>query len=214
MKTNHTIRRIPCRTRLHTAFFVLLLASLAATPILAQDASDKDVHTIEVCDGEIIAFGDDFHGSFAFGDLFDRARNRSGGGADFTVRNGNFARYFADESEDHGPFMFRFGNDPLIGSLGDAFPSAEVMKLEQKARRLAQRIRQADGDVSQLEDELDETLGRIFGLKMESRAERVEGLESRLQELRDRINQRETDREMIIEQRKQDLLGRHGRYEW
>lgn len=235
-----TTHRSACRRWLVSGLMACLLTVSASAAVRAQDADDENVHTIEVRDGkvwvdgeavteldddgrriifrhgddsDVIAFGDDdIHRAFAF-DNFDRHRLFSDRDADFEVRSGNFAEYFADDS-DHRPFVFEFGNDPLSGALGDGLPSAEVMKLEQEARRLAERIRREDGESGELEDELDNVLSNIFDLKMASRAERVEHLESRLQDLRDRIEQRESDRELIIEQRKQELLGRHDRYKW
>lgn len=201
---------------LFAGLMVCVLAVVASPAAPAQNADHDKTHTIEVRDGMVWVNGEAVHelgdDGLRVGDM-SSYRFFSGPDADFDIRSGTFSKYFADDS-DHRPFVFELGGGPFFGALEDGFPSAEIMKLEHEARRLAQRIRSEDGDVVKLEGELDDTLARIFDSKMASRADRIEQLESRLRDLQDRLDQRESDRGAIIEQRKQELLGRSDRYDW
>jgi peptidoglycan hydrolase CwlO-like protein len=85
---------------------------------------------------------------------------------------------------------------------------------EMQSRRLAERIRRAEGDTSELEAELDELLEDIFNEKLEAQQERVEHLREEIARLEERIATRSEAREEIIRTRKNELLGHRDVYDW
>jgi hypothetical protein len=182
---------------------------------MVQELDDEDRPIVfrKDDDGNVIVYNGRHPGNFyAFDDMKDKFRLRSGDASDFTVRSGNFSSFFPDEDA-WRPFVFDVDDNLLGGWPGDG-SSAEIMSLEREARRLADRIRREDGDVDELESTLDEKLNTIFELKMDARVDRMETLDEQLQTLRERIQQRRSDRDAIIRQRKEELLGRRGRYDW
>jgi DNA anti-recombination protein RmuC len=91
----------------------------------------------------------------------------------------------------------------------------ELRGMEQDARDLARRARQAEGKQrEQLESELDDILSEIFEHKNEERRESIASMEERLEEMRDRQAKREAAQTEIIEQRKRELLGEENYLEW
>ncbi len=84
----------------------------------------------------------------------------------------------------------------------------QIRKLERESMRLARRIRRGEvNDTRKAEKELEELLGRIFDLKQKV-------LETRIQQLQERLRMRNRERKAIIERRKQQLLGGHVIYAW
>ena len=92
--------------------------------------------------------------------------------------------------------------------------SEEVREADRRSRELARMIRQEDGDVDELEAELDEILGLVFNEKQNAQQERIDEMREKLAELEERLTQRQNDREDIIQKRKNELLGRSSRYDW
>ncbi|GEM_PF-1177592 len=92
--------------------------------------------------------------------------------------------------------------------------NAETMKQERMAREMAQKIRRADGDTSDMEAELDALLDEIFAAKQDTQQERVDKLREQLTELEERVSQRGSDKNEIIAKRRNELLGKSSKYEW
>lgn len=93
--------------------------------------------------------------------------------------------------------------------------SEELRELEGEIRRKAREVRRADeNDRAALEAELDALVDRAFDLKLEDERSGITDLERRLEELRDRVGDREANRREIVERRKKDLLGRHDNLDW
>ncbi len=120
-----------------------------------------------------------------------------------------------------GDGEFEFDTSDLsdrLMHLGDSFAffgsSSEIMKKEQESRRLARRVRSAEGNErAELERELDALLSEIFDAKLETRRERVAELQERLEEQQGALQERLERRADIIERRKAELLGEN-RYDW
>jgi hypothetical protein len=112
--------------------------------------------------------------------------------------------------------------DPLSGaySVGRAnvwtdFPGTGVMKLEREISALARRVRHADeADRAQLETELDELIAEAFDNKLQAERERVSDMQQRLQEARERIDERASARDDIIARKKGTLLGKKDPLDW
>ncbi|MEQ9105554.1 MAG: hypothetical protein RIE53_12760 [Rhodothermales bacterium] len=85
---------------------------------------------------------------------------------------------------------------------------------EMQSRRLAERIRQADGDTAELEAELDDLLEDIFNGKLEAQRQRVEEMKEEIARLEERIATRSEARDEIIRKRKSELLGHRDVYDW
>ena len=99
-------------------------------------------------------------------------------------------------------------------SFGTSSMSEEGREADRRSRELARKIRQEDGDVAELEAELDEVLARVFDEKQNAQQERVDEMRQKLAELEERLAQRQNDRQEIIAKRKNELMGRSSRYDW
>lgn len=121
----------------------------------------------------------------------------------FAFGDGDFAIDFDD---------FHFGRGlSRMELLGDK----TLSKLESDARELARDIRRADDDErGELEGKLDEKLSQIFDYKNDKRRRAIEANERRLTEMRDRLEKRESARDDIINQRKDELLGTRSYLDW
>lgn len=85
---------------------------------------------------------------------------------------------------------------------------------EMQSRRLAERIRSADGDTAGLEAELDDLLADIFDGKLEAQQQRLAEMKEEIARLEERIATRSEAREEIIRKRKSELLGHRDVYDW
>ncbi len=92
--------------------------------------------------------------------------------------------------------------------------SEEGREAEMRSRELARKMRMEDGDVAELEAELDAILGQVFDEKQDAHQERIDEMRQKLAELEEQLSQRQQDRADIIEKRKNELLGRSSRYDW
>ena len=99
-----------------------------------------------------------------------------------------------------------------IGARGDQsrhrfFPeSEEVQKLERQSHKLARQYRQAEGtEKQQMQEELRATLLQIFEKKTQHQNEFVEHLEKQLQKLRSRLENRQKNRDAIVDRRFEQL---------
>ncbi len=119
---------------------------------------------------------------------------------------------------DGGSNEFAFGPNfmHLNGMMG-ASPETrrEMMGLERRSVEIASRLR--GNPDSALERELDDVLEQLFELRGRSRAERAahmeqqaEELRQEARELRESLDDRNRDRQNLIEERKRELLGVQG----
>lgn len=90
----------------------------------------------------------------------------------------------------------------------------EGREADRRSRELARMIRREDGDVDELEAELDAVLAKVFDEKQNAQQERIDEMRAKLAELEERLGQRQGDRDEIIRKRKNELLGRSSRYDW
>lgn len=109
-----------------------------------------------------------------------------------------------------------FGDGPLqFQWKGSMKERVEISRMDMESRRLAHKVRDANGDErTRLEAELDELLDDIYNRKQQIRAEEIERLEKRLAELRDTQQLRRSSRNDIIERRKKELLGERDELDW
>ena len=92
---------------------------------------------------------------------------------------------------------------------------AEIARMDMESRRLAMKIREADAaDRAELERELQSLLEDIFDRKLALRAERVEALREQLDEAESARQERQQNRQEIIERRMKELLGERDKYDW
>lgn len=115
---------------------------------------------------------------------------------------------------DPGLFTDRdFSRDDNRASL--VAKSAELLKLESRARILSETARSAEGaELEKLEDELRTLLDEIFDLKQKERTAEIESLQVRIDESAQERDERESNRDAIIQRRLDQLLGRTSKYEW
>jgi hypothetical protein len=100
------------------------------------------------------------------------------------------------------------------GRLGSRL-NPELRRMEREARSLARKIRESEGDErEQLETELDGKLDEIFTFKMQQQDKQIERAEKRVERLKERRAKRESAKDQIIEDRKEELLGRERYLEW
>lgn len=130
---------------------------------------------------------------------------------------------FDVEGLDFEPFVdvARLGSDLTrslapFGDLSEQMEERrEIARLDADARRLARRVRGAEGaERAELEAELDELLNDIFDKKLELRQERIERYAEEAEELRQETAERRQRRAEIIDRRKRDLLGEHDPLDW
>ncbi len=90
----------------------------------------------------------------------------------------------------------------------------EGIEADRRSREIARMIRREDGDVDELQAELDELLSKAFDEKQNGQQQRIDEMREKLADLKERLAQRKRDREEIIGKRKNELLGRSSRYDW
>lgn len=92
---------------------------------------------------------------------------------------------------------------------------AEIAQMDMESRRLAMKIREADeADRAGLERELQDLLADIFDRKMALREERIDALREQLGEAEEARQERQQNRQEIIERRLKELLGERDKYDW
>ncbi|MYD68065.1 MAG: hypothetical protein F4241_06840 [Rhodothermaceae bacterium] len=96
--------------------------------------------------------------------------------------------------------------------LGD---SRELREMEVEARRLARQLRQADEESYQEKEEmLREQLEKIFDYKQKVRMKELDQKRRDIEEQRKIMEERQSNREAIIKDRINQLLGRGSSYRW
>ncbi|HET6566560.1 MAG TPA: hypothetical protein VFG50_01265 [Rhodothermales bacterium] len=109
--------------------------------------------------------------------------------------------------KDFGPF---FGDVDFL-----ARENAETIRLEQEARELARKYREAEGAERQrLERDLREKLNKEFDQKLALRRERTEQLQKELKEQQERLQKRQAARDEVIERHLKELLGEEDVLNW
>jgi hypothetical protein len=85
--------------------------------------------------------------------------------------------------------------------------SPEIDRLEKATHDLAQSYRKATGDAekARLQGELKQTLEQAFDLREQLRRERFEQTEARLRKVREMMEQRQAQRDAIIDRRLKEL---------
>jgi hypothetical protein len=218
----------------------LLTVFVLARPAAAQEEAEAD--TIYVTgDKTIVIVGDEGHRVIVrSADDLDWPHivvdDHLDGPRTFSVRPGEWraprvmfrGNAFDDEDEAHNFTVFsdyfdQFGN-AIAGGFGDDFAfrlrqtaqeREELMRMEMESQRLARRARRAEGDErAQLEQELQDQLNDIFDRKQVLREKRVEQLREALNKALDQQNDREQNRNEIVDRRLRELLGQHDRYDW
>lgn len=191
----------------------------------------EDGNSVWVGDGEEFrGFGNSFitlgDGRFTVdGDTSDRLKEmmaRVGprgemrfGDNDFVLKNGGGRSFFF--SDDGAPNVFEDYAEHLFGGHAPRALhfNSEAMALERQLNQMARKLRMADEDEkAELEAQLDELLAEAFDAKIADQRSEAERLEARLQELRERLDERSASREEIIAKRKRELLGQRDVLDW
>lgn len=117
-----------------------------------------------------------------------------------------------------GENVFAFGpNFMHLEAMMGASPEtrSEMMELERRSVEIASQLRGERN--AELERELDDVLEQLFELRGRARAERADHMEEQAnelrreaQELRESIDDRDRERQNLIEERKRELLGERG----
>ena len=149
-------------------------------------------------------------------------------GKRFVIVNGDTVETTEDEHPHRRHFAYKFGpgmhlrgygpEGDFHRKLGEHFGFRQdpaLRELEREARSIARKARNAsDTDRASLESELDRKLNEIFDYKLRRRQQAIEKAEERVSKLRERQSERESARDQIIENRKDELLGRDRYLEW
>jgi hypothetical protein len=91
----------------------------------------------------------------------------------------------------------------------------ELRKLEVDCAGLADRARRASVEErDRVVGQLLESLGKLFDLREEARMRDVAELKRRVEALEKELASRRANREKIVEQRKRELLGERGEFDW
>lgn len=149
-------------------------------------------------------------------------------GERFVIVNGDTVETRHGASSHPGRFSYKYGPRVHLKSHGpgkdfvrnftglfDHYRDGELRRLEREARDLAREARQAeDAEKTSIEEDLDRKLNEIFDYKMERQKESIAKAEDRVAEMKERRSKRESAREEIIRNRKDELLGRDRYLEW
>ena len=93
--------------------------------------------------------------------------------------------------------------------------AAEIRRMETRARALAEAVRNAgDDDRAEHETALRTHLSELFDLKLQMEERRLEQEQERLGRMEATVSQRRENRDQIIEDRLNQLLGRGSVYRW
>ena len=95
------------------------------------------------------------------------------------------------------------------------FFDKKLRTMERESRDLARKARAADGNErAELEKQLEDRLNEIFDYKLEHQKRALEKIEKRAARMRDQQAERESARDQIIEDRRNELLGESRYLEW
>lgn len=147
-------------------------------------------------------------------------------GERLVIVNGDTVRGDRTAIPGAGAFAYRFGPGKFKGfshgphhdfhrEIRHHRMDPEVRKMEREARDLARRARTTEGaERAELERELDTKLNEIFDRKLEHQNESVKKAEERVERLKEQTAMRESARDDIIRNRKEELLGKERYLEW
>ncbi len=92
----------------------------------------------------------------------------------------------------------------------------EMHRLDAESLELAERARrtEAPDERERLAKQLAETLGKLFDLREENRVLDVAQLKKRVESLEKELSNRKANKEKIIDQRRRELLGAKGEFDW
>jgi hypothetical protein len=92
----------------------------------------------------------------------------------------------------------------------------EMRRLEGESVDLGERARRAAApdERDRIAKQLSEVLQKLFDLREENRARDVAELKRRVEALEKELSNRKQNRERIVEQRRRELLGEKGEYDW
>lgn len=149
-------------------------------------------------------------------------------GKRYVIVNGDTVESGYGTLPHHGQFAFKSG--PRVHFKGyepgehigrnftrffDDHRDPELRRMEREARDIARKARSADPDEkATLESELNRKLNEIFDYKLERQEESIRKAEDRLSKLKERRSKRESARDEIIRNRRDELLGRDQYLEW
>lgn len=207
-----------------------LVTGAVVAPAAAQDDRWDDESAYELEDlSDLLALDFD-PGMFWMGNACDDDEDCDvsigfDDGENLIVVNGDTLRNWKMRFPHVGPFAFDFKSDgdhrphfkmrrhfqPHHGWQGDP----EIRRMEHEARTLARKARRAEGDEKAgLEKELDAKLNAIFDLKLEKQEKAIQRAEERVERLKERRKKRLEARDEIIQDRKEELVGRERYMEW
>jgi hypothetical protein len=92
----------------------------------------------------------------------------------------------------------------------------EMRRLDGESHELADRTRrtEAPDERERLSRQLAENLGRLFDLREEARARELAELKGRVLALEKELSNRKANKEKIVDQRRRELLGTRGEFDW
>ena len=110
----------------------------------------------------------------------------------------------------------RYGSDLYLRShSGTAEERRRLSELESESRTLAGKARAAKGEErASLEDELYDLLDSIFDFKQDMYFGTIEEMEEHMMTAEEALEEREENREAIIQRRLSQLLGRSSKFDW
>ena len=113
----------------------------------------------------------------------------------------------------------RYGSDLYLrshsGHSGTAEERRRLSELESESRTLAGKARAAKGEErASLEDELYDLLDSIFDFKQDMYFGTIEEMEEHMMTAEEALEEREENREAIIQRRLSQLLGRSSKFDW
>ena len=102
-----------------------------------------------------------------------------------------------------------------IRGIGSAKQRRALAELEEQSRSLGRKAREAEGqEREELEEQLRSLLHEVFDLKVVMRVAEVESLQEKINDANEIRAERESNRDAIIQQRLDKLLGRSSKFDW
>lgn len=91
----------------------------------------------------------------------------------------------------------------------------ELRRLEGESLELGERARRAPVDERErIVKQLEDVVGKLFDLREENRAREVAELKKRVEALEKELANRKANKERIVGQRRRELLGEKGEFDW
>ena len=199
----------------------LLTAGLLLTAVQSVEAQQDSVKVVIAGDSAIVIKGHPVHKRMA-GQRMHIEREvtvDSDGDTTIVVNAVTGARRFSNRHR-----MYRHRRHDMHcgqgrhcdhGRYHDDDQSDKLGKMEAEARRMARELRRADAQTyNEKEELLRAHLEKIFDLKYTVTAESIEEKLSELEEQRKMLEARQSKKDLIIEDRISQLLGRGSLYHW